>query len=92
MKLWIIVLLFSLLAPNVTAQTQPREVAFINVNVVPVTSERILTGHTVLVRGDRIVSIGPSAKLNHSALKVQRFQKGLKVPLFEDECLAFLVR
>ncbi len=85
MKLWFIVLLFSLLAPNVTAQSQPREVAFINVNVVPVTSERILTGHTVLVRGDRIVSIGPSAKVKvpDAALRIDGTGKYLMPGLAE---------
>ncbi|MFC1714426.1 amidohydrolase family protein [Candidatus Poribacteria bacterium] len=34
-------------------------IAFVNVNVVPMDSERILTGQTVIVRGDRISEIGP---------------------------------
>ncbi|GBC83114.1 Adenine deaminase [bacterium HR10] len=40
------------------------EVAFLHVNVIPMTAERILEDHTVLVRGDRIVEIGPSARVN----------------------------
>jgi len=64
MKFWVIVILFAVLAPGCLAQSQqPREVAFINVNVVPMTSQSILTGQTVLVRGDRIVQIGPAAKV-----------------------------
>ena len=34
-------------------------IAFVNVNVVPMDSERILPGQTVIVRGDRISEIGP---------------------------------
>lgn len=36
-------------------------VAFTNVNVVPLDRERVATGQTVVVRGDRIVAFGPSA-------------------------------
>ena len=34
--------------------------AFIDVNVIPMDTERVLTRHTVVVEGDRIVSIEPS--------------------------------
>ncbi len=34
--------------------------AFIGVNVIPMDTERVLPRHTVLVQGDRIVSIEPS--------------------------------
>jgi len=33
-------------------------IAFVNVNVVPMDSERILPGQTVIVRGDRIIEVG----------------------------------
>jgi N-acyl-D-aspartate/D-glutamate deacylase len=36
-------------------------VAFVNVTVIPMDRERVLPGHTVVTRGDRIVSFGPSA-------------------------------
>lgn len=36
-------------------------VAFTGVNVIPGDTERILEDHTVLVRGDRILEVGPSA-------------------------------
>jgi N-acyl-D-amino-acid deacylase len=36
-------------------------VAFVNVNVIPMDRERTLPGYTVVTRGDRIVSLGPSA-------------------------------
>ncbi|MEQ9103344.1 MAG: amidohydrolase family protein [Rhodothermales bacterium] len=35
--------------------------AFVNVNVLPMDSERVLMNHTVLVDGDRIVRVGPAA-------------------------------
>jgi imidazolonepropionase-like amidohydrolase len=40
-----------------------QEVAFVDVSVVPMDSERILHHHTVLVKGDRITAIGPAAQL-----------------------------
>lgn len=62
MKFWVLLILCALFAPSCLAQSRTREVAFVNVNVVPVTSGRVLTGQTVLVTGDRIVYVGPSAK------------------------------
>ncbi len=44
------------------AAEKPPATAFIDVNVVPMDSERVLTGQTVVVEGDRILSVGPSAK------------------------------
>jgi imidazolonepropionase-like amidohydrolase len=35
-------------------------VAFVNVNVVPMTSDAVLPSHTVVIRGDRIVEVAPS--------------------------------
>ena len=35
-------------------------VAFVDVTVVPMDRERTLPGHTVVVRGDRIVAVGPA--------------------------------
>jgi imidazolonepropionase-like amidohydrolase len=37
-------------------------VAFVGATVVPMTSDQLLTDHTVIVRGDRIFAIGPAAK------------------------------
>lgn len=37
--------------------------AFTDVTVIPMDSERALPGHTVLVQGDRIVAVGPSASV-----------------------------
>ena len=44
-------------------QTQSREVAFVNVNVVPMDSERVLADQTVVVRGEQIVEVGPAGKV-----------------------------
>jgi imidazolonepropionase-like amidohydrolase len=38
-------------------------VAFVNVNVLPMDSERVLTGHTVLVQGGRITAVGPAGEV-----------------------------
>lgn len=47
-----------------TLQQAPnRETAFVDVNVIPMDGERVLANQTVLVRGDRIVEIGPAAKI-----------------------------
>ena len=45
----------ALLTPPVTA--------IVNVNVVPMESERVLDAHTVLVAGDEVVAVGPAASL-----------------------------
>jgi imidazolonepropionase-like amidohydrolase len=45
------------------AQTTGGEVAFVNVNVVPMDAERVLHNQTVLVRGDRIVRVGPAGRV-----------------------------
>ena len=60
------------LTANSTAQTKGREVAFVNVNVVPMDSERVLSDQTVVVRGDRIVAVGPAGKVKvpEGALRV----------------------
>lgn len=41
----------------------PPAIALENVNLIPMTSERILQRHTVLVRGDRIVDVGPATSI-----------------------------
>lgn len=38
-------------------------IAFVNVNVVPMDRERVLERHTVLIQGDRIIAMGPSASV-----------------------------
>ena len=45
------------------ANTPPPTTAFVDVTVLPMDSERTLPGQTVLVRGDRIIAIGPTARV-----------------------------
>ena len=63
-----IVLVGSLLIASTLGATDAQssgaaDIAFVHVNVIPMTSERVLEDHTVIVRGDRIVEIGPSARV-----------------------------
>ncbi|MGE0555064.1 MAG: amidohydrolase family protein [Gemmatimonadales bacterium] len=44
--------------PSVTADA---DVAFVGVSVIPMDGERVLADQTVLVKGDRIVAVAPSA-------------------------------
>jgi imidazolonepropionase-like amidohydrolase len=47
-----------------SAQPSPDSVvAFVDVTVIPMDRERTLSGQTVVVRGDRIVTVGPAAKV-----------------------------
>ena len=41
----------------------PQTTAFVNVNVIPMDTERVLENQTVIVEGDRITAIGPAAEL-----------------------------
>ena len=50
-------------APGEQRQPGSGVVAFVDVDVVPMDSERILDGQTVLVRGDRIAAMGPVASV-----------------------------
>ncbi len=54
-------------------QTPGREVAFVNVNVVAMDSERVLAEQTVVVRGEQIVEVGPANKVKvpAGALRVE---------------------
>ncbi|REG29763.1 imidazolonepropionase-like amidohydrolase [Archangium gephyra] len=46
--------------PSVKAEAPAKDtVAFVDVNVVPMDSERLLAHQTVVVRGERIVALGP---------------------------------
>ncbi len=45
------------------AQAPDPVFAFANVNVIPMDRETLLTDQTVIVRGDRIVEIGPAARV-----------------------------
>ena len=48
----------TLVAPVLSGQATGTTVAFVNVNVVVMEGEGVLEGHTVIVRGDRIVEVG----------------------------------
>lgn len=53
--------LLLLLSVGAAAKSQnDTTLAFIDVNVIPMDTERVLTRHTVVVQGDRIISIEPS--------------------------------
>jgi hypothetical protein len=56
-------LLGAALPPAACAQSASDVTAFENVTVIPMDSERSLRAHTVLVQGDRIVAVGPSASV-----------------------------
>jgi hypothetical protein len=58
MKTTIVALLLALQAP---AGAQEKVTAFVDVSVLPMDRERVLEHQTVIVRGDRIASIGPVA-------------------------------
>ncbi len=60
-------LAFTLTATSAQAQQSPPEdqggsahVAFVHVNVIPMDRERVETDQTVLVRGERIIAVGPA--------------------------------
>ena len=58
-------LVIAMLATNITIFAQDENiVAFVDVNVIPMDSERILEGHTLVVEGDRITAIGPANKVS----------------------------
>jgi imidazolonepropionase-like amidohydrolase len=72
------------------AQTAPGKseipaVAFIDVSVLPMQSEQILQNQTVIVRGDRIAEVGPSArvKAHEGAVRVDGRGKYLMPGLAE---------
>lgn len=70
MKLFIAAFLLLVFAPAIISNAKPtvqQTVAFVNVNVVPMDSERVLNDQTVVVRGDRIVQIGPASKVKAPA-------------------------
>lgn len=92
MKLCVTSLLLTLLifasafcTPNTIMQADRREVAFINVNVIPMDSERALKEQTVLVRGDRIIQVGSTSavKVPENALRIDGTGKYLMPGLAE---------
>jgi imidazolonepropionase-like amidohydrolase len=56
-----ILLLLLTVQPVVSVMAQDSSaIAFVNVSVIPMDTERVLEAQTVIVRGDRIVEIGPA--------------------------------
>lgn len=50
--------------PDLSAQPQDETVkAFVNVNLVPMDIEQVLPDHTVVIDGEEIVAVGPSAEV-----------------------------
>jgi imidazolonepropionase-like amidohydrolase len=63
-RLPIIILIFWI-HPSVVVWAQTEKVtAFVNVNLVPMTSETIIPDQTVLVKETRIIEIGPSSRID----------------------------
>src|SRR5512145_395983 len=63
-------LLMSLSMPVALAlslSAQPASIAFVNVSVVPMDREVVLRDHTVVITGDTIAAIGPSASVKPPA-------------------------
>jgi hypothetical protein len=58
-----VLLLGAALPSAACAQSADAVTAFVDVTVVPMDAERTLPGHTVLVQGDRIIAVGPSASV-----------------------------
>jgi imidazolonepropionase-like amidohydrolase len=70
---------------SASAQTRPGVVAFVNVTVIPMDRERLIADQTVIVRGDTIADVGPSASLTvpEGALRVDGRGKFLMPGLSE---------
>ena len=49
--------------PPSAVAVQPGDTAITDVSVVPMSSEGVLAHHTVVIRGDRIVAVAPSAQV-----------------------------
>ena len=66
---WLFLLVVILVGCTVEGQHDPKQIldgeytAFINVTVVPMTSEIITKDQTVLIDGDRIVAVGPGSSV-----------------------------
>src|SRR5688572_25962447 len=58
----LLIVAIALVALPLSAQ-RAGETAFVDVNVLTMESERVLTGQTVVVRGEEIVAVGPAARV-----------------------------
>ncbi len=51
------------LAAQTPGSSRPAELAFVDVNLIPMDRDRVVSHQTVLVQGDRIARIGPTEKV-----------------------------
>ena len=58
---FLLLLLIILLAASCTCSAKDPVTAFVNVSLVPMTSDIVIPDQTVLIRGERIEEVGPSA-------------------------------
>jgi cytosine/adenosine deaminase-related metal-dependent hydrolase len=74
------------LSPMTTAIAQDTETkAFVNVNVIPMDTERVLEEQTVIVQGDRILEIGPVGTVSvPSGAQVIEGNGGFLIPGLTD--------
>ena len=58
--------------------------AFVNVNVIPMDTERVLENQTLIVEGDRIVAVGPADEITfpENAVVVDGTQDVLSIVLY----------
>lgn len=56
--------------PPVTVHAQRGDLALVGATVVPMASEGALTGHIVLIRGERIVAVAPAATVDTTGASV----------------------
>jgi imidazolonepropionase-like amidohydrolase len=69
--------------PSLAANVEPTT-AFVHVNVVPMDREHTLRDQTVLVRGDRIVAVGPDVVVPHDAERIDGYGKAWLSPGLAD--------
>jgi len=60
---WFYLLVFLLIILVCLCGTVLAGTAFVNVHLVPMTSETVIPGQTVLVKGSKIAAIGPSTRI-----------------------------
>jgi imidazolonepropionase-like amidohydrolase len=60
---FLLVLLSTVLTGAIAAKAADAPIAFVNATVLPMDSDRVLPGHTVVVQGDRIVQVGPNNRV-----------------------------
>ncbi|GAA0706670.1 amidohydrolase family protein [Dokdonella soli] len=77
-------LLFCTSAPAQTPQPQPTITAFVSVNVLPMDSDRVLSGQTVLVENGKISAIGPKLAVPKNARVIDGHSSAFLSPGLAD--------